>query len=222
MAELRLQGHTTPFRRSKRLLRAPGAFPACPGASIEGLFPVQAPLSPTPSPAQSPSTEVRPLRRSELARRDFVPPEPLPVTEIRRPWFSPIVSVARWAIQLGSVVIIVAAMWAMWYGTRWINEHSSGGTMIRPETVWDAQERAFFRLPRLSPPWHWAMLPFSLSQEENGRPSFFIRARDRGSVKSQSDLPKTAQIGDEYQIADGTAWVWMTPINAKAASWIDP
>jgi hypothetical protein len=163
----------------------------------------------------------KPLRRSQLGRRDYIP---LPVTKIRRLWFRPVVSaVARCAILLGSLAIIVAAVAAMWAGTRWINEHSSGGTMLEPETILEVQERAFFQLPPLSPPWHWAMLPCSLTTDDQGRPSFFIRARDRGTVKSERDLAKTAEIGDQYTLAQGTtSWVWVLPTGAKAASWIDP
>jgi hypothetical protein len=87
-------------------------------------------------------------------------------------------------------VIIVAAMWT---GIGWINAHSSGGSMLEPETILEVQERAF------------------------------IRTRDRGTVKSERDLPKTAEIGDQYTLANGTmSWIWMIPVGAQVASWIDP
>jgi hypothetical protein len=167
--------------------------------------------------------KTKPLRRSQLARRDYVP-EPVCSSTIRRPRLRSLarslVSVARWASLLVALVIIVAAMWT---GIGWINAHSSGGSMLEPETIQEVQERAFFQLPALPPPWHWAMLPGSFATDEEGRPSFFIRARDRGTVKSESDLPKTAEIGDQYTLADGTmSWIWMIPISAKGASWIDP
>ena len=77
--------------------------------------------------------------------------------------------------------------------------------------------------PKLSIPWHWAMLPFSLAQDENVRPSFWVKARNKGIVKGESDLPKTGEMGDEYFSADGTTgWVWMLPTGAKEPSWIDP
>jgi hypothetical protein len=195
-----------PVRRPKARLRpsslVPGPFP---GAGEEVQLPKTAPL-----------------RRSQLARRDWRP-EPAITPEIRRPWFQPVVSVAKRVIPIGALALSVAAVAAMWAGTRWINEHSSRGTMLEPETILEVQERAFFQLPPLSPPWHWAMLPCSLATDDHGRPSFFIRARTRGTVKSQSDLPNDAQIGDQYTLANGTtSWVWMTPYGAKSASWVDP
>jgi hypothetical protein len=64
---------------------------------------------------------------------------------------------------------------------------------------------------------------FSLSTDAQGRPSFWVKARDKGIVKSESDLPKTGEMGDEYFSADGTmAWVWMLPKGARAPSWVDP
>ena len=91
------------------------------------------------------------------------------------------------------------------------------------KAVAQVQKAEYTRLPRLLPPWHWEMLPFSLSTDAQGRPSFWVKARNKGIVKGESDLPKTGEMGDEYFSADGTVgWVWMLPTGAKSASWVDP
>jgi hypothetical protein len=59
-------------------------------------------------------------------------------------------------------------------------------------------------------------LPFSLSTDSKGHPSFWVAVRKRGIVKSQDDLPANAQIGDWYVLADhSAAFVWMVPNGAK-------
>jgi hypothetical protein len=167
------------------------------------------------------TTNSEPLRRSQLARRDHVP-DPLPVAKIKRPWFLPVARVARWTILLGSIVIIVAAMWA---GVRWIDLASSHGALYAHNPVAEAQQTQFFELPALPESWHWVMLPVPLGTDKYGRPSYWVAVRKKGiqSVQSKNDLPPTGQLGDQYHVnADGTNWVWMTPFGAQAASWVDP
>ena len=91
------------------------------------------------------------------------------------------------------------------------------------KAVAQVQRAEYALLPRLLPPWHWELLPFSLSTDAQGRPSFWVKARTKGIVKGESDLPKTGELGDEYFSADGTTgWVWMLPTGAKEPSWVDP
>jgi hypothetical protein len=91
------------------------------------------------------------------------------------------------------------------------------------KAVAQVQKEQYVHLPRLLPPWHWELLPFSLSTDAQGRPSFWVKARNKGIVKRESDLPKTGEMGDEYFSADGTmAWVWMLSTGAKEPSWVDP
>jgi hypothetical protein len=91
------------------------------------------------------------------------------------------------------------------------------------KAVAQVQKAEYALLPRLLPPWHWELLPFSLSTDAQGRPSFWVKARTKGIVKGESDLPKTGEMGDEYFSADGTmGWVWMLPTGAKSACWVDP
>src|SRR6476659_3442283 len=91
------------------------------------------------------------------------------------------------------------------------------------KAVAQVQKAEYALLPRLLPPWHWELLPFSLSTDAQGRPSFWVKARTKGIVKGESDLPKTGEMGDEYFSADGTTgWVWMLPTGAKEPSWVDP
>jgi hypothetical protein len=91
------------------------------------------------------------------------------------------------------------------------------------KAVAQVQKAEYALLPRLLPPWHWELLPFSLSTDAQGRPSFWVKARNKGIVKKEEDLPKTGEMGDEYFSADGTmGWVWMLPTGAKEPSWVDP
>jgi hypothetical protein len=91
------------------------------------------------------------------------------------------------------------------------------------KAVAQVQKAEYALLPSLLPPWHWELLPFSLSTDAQGRPSFWVKARNKGIVKGESDLPKTGEMGDEYFSADGTTgWVWMLPTGAKEPSWVDP
>jgi hypothetical protein len=91
------------------------------------------------------------------------------------------------------------------------------------KAVAQVQKEQYVHLPKLLPPWHWELLPFSLSTDAQGRPSFWVKARDKGIVKGESDLPKTGEMGDEYFSADGTVgWVWMLPTGAKEPCWVDP
>jgi hypothetical protein len=164
-----------------------------------------------------------PLRRSQLIQRDYRP-EPVAVTEIKRPWFGPIVSLAQRLILPLSLVALLALMWA---GGRWIDRHTQYGVLdteaLRPKSVAQVQREQYYALPSLPAPWHWECLPFSLSIDAKGRPSFWVAVRLRGVIRSQDDLPKSAEIGDEYVLADrSVGWVWMVPSGAKAASWVDP
>ena len=80
------------------------------------------------------------------------------------------------------------------------------------KAVAQVQKAEYALLPRLLPPCHWELLPFSISTDAQGRPSFWVKARTKGVVKGESDLPKTGQMGDEYFSADGTMGsVWNAP-----------
>src|SRR5271170_1284157 len=91
------------------------------------------------------------------------------------------------------------------------------------KAVAQVQKAEYALLPKLLPPWHWELLPFSISTDAQGRPSFWVKARTKGIVKGEGDLPKSGELGDEYFSVDGTTgWVWMLPTGAKEPSWIDP
>ncbi len=57
------------------------------------------------------------------------------------------------------------------------------------------QKQEFVSLPKLPIPWHWAMLPFSLAQDEKGRPSFWVKARNKGIVKDRERPSKDRRDG---------------------------
>jgi hypothetical protein len=59
------------------------------------------------------------------------------------------------------------------------------------------------------------MLPFSLAQDEKGRPSFWVKARKKGIVKTESDLPKTGEMGDEYFFS---RWIGVLDLDAADRS----
>jgi hypothetical protein len=182
--------------------------------------------------------KTKPLRRSQLARRDYVPDVQPVLPEPKKNRFKEFLRLFRPAVILILVALILFGAKA---AHDWFEQNFAFGTLksgpsavraaddiqtlpfSRDPAVALVQKQQFVNLPQLPIPWHWAMLPFSLAQDEQGRPSFWVKARNKGIVKGENDLPKIGEMGDEYFSADGTAaWIWMLPTGAQAPSWVDP
>jgi len=157
-------------------------------------------------------TQAKPLRRSQLARRDYVPEAALPEEKKRRfEWFGNLVDRSVAVIELVRpavipVGILVLALSAMKAGSDWINKESVAGVFkthvhVHVQTIGDVQDE---RLP-------------------DGR---VVRTLYKGKVPSVSQLPPVteSQMGDMwFTEKDGTFWV-VTTLNPTSwvVGWVDP
>jgi hypothetical protein len=68
-----------------------------------------------------------------------------------------------------------------------------GSQFSADKAVAQVQKAEYALLPRLLPPWHWELLPFSLSTDAQGRPSFWVKARNKGIVKKERTFQRPAR-----------------------------
>jgi hypothetical protein len=121
-------------------------------------------------------TRTTPLRDDRAVSLCIKPtPAPPPVEEPRQsPWLACFIGLS---IILALVNVFIPPV------------TQEGPQFSADKAVAQVQKAEYALLPRLLPPWHWELLPFSLSTDAQGRPSFWVKARRLGAIQTQPVVP---------------------------------